>query len=89
MFSSEDSNALESHFLIQDYTEQNAASPVPQQDVSNRDSTITIDDKPLASTPIKLGWRFIGVFFGLCVVNLVCAIDATVLAVALPVSIVN
>jgi hypothetical protein len=89
MFSSEDSNALQSHFKIQECAKRNAASPVPQQDMSVRDSTITVEDKPLASTPIKLGWRFIGVFFALCVVNLVCAIDATILAVALPVSIVD
>lgn len=57
--------------------------------MSVSDSTITLEDKPLAPTPTKLGWRYIGVFFALCVVNLVCAIDATILAVALPVCIVD
>lgn len=90
MFSSEDSNALQSHFQTQKCSKQNAACLVPQQeDVSVMDSTITLEDKPLAPTPSRLGWRFIGVFFALCVVNLVCAIDATILAVALPVCIVD
>jgi hypothetical protein len=89
MFSPEDSNALQSHFQKQKCSKQNAASLVPQEDVSVRDSTITLEDKPLAPTPSKLGWRFIGVFFALCVVNLVCAIDATILAVALPVCILH
>lgn len=89
MLSSEDPNALQSHFQKQKCTKQNPASPVPQQDVSVRDSTITLEDKPLAPMPTKLGWRFIGVFCALCVVNLVCAIDATILAVALPVRIVD
>lgn len=89
MFSSEDSNALQNHFQKQKCSKQNAASLVPQQDVSVRDSTITLEDKPLAPPATKFGWRFIGVFFALCVVNLVCAIDATILAVALPVCIVD
>jgi hypothetical protein len=89
MFSSEDSSALQSHFQKQKSSKQNAASLVPQQYVSFRDSTITLEDKPLTPPPTKLGWRFIGVFFALCVVNLVCAIDATILAVALPVCIVD
>jgi hypothetical protein len=86
MFSSEDSNALQSHFQKQEYTKQNAASLVHQQNASVKDLIITLEDK-LTPTPTKLGWRFVGVFFALCVVNLVCAIDATILAVALPVCI--
>jgi hypothetical protein len=89
MFSPEDSNAPQSHFQKQKYLKENQTSLVPQQAMPIRYSTITMEDKPVAPTPAKLGWRFVGFFFALCVVNLVCAIDATILAVALPVCIRN
>jgi hypothetical protein len=89
MFSSEHSNALESHFQKQRYLKEKETSIVPQQAMSISDSTIIVEDKPLAPPPSKLGWRFIGIFFALCVINLVCAIDATILAVALPVCILD
>jgi hypothetical protein len=85
MFSSDDLNALQSHFQEKQCSNEAQTSLAPQSALSVRDSTITIDEKPLTPPPTKLGWRFIGVFFALCVVNLVCAIDATILAVALPV----
>lgn len=87
MFSSEDSNALQSHFQNPKGLKETQSSLAPQRAMSIRDSTITVEDKPLSPPPTKLGWRFVGVFFALCVVNLVCAIDATILAVALPVCI--
>ncbi|KAM0161597.1 hypothetical protein ACHAPG_002239 [Botrytis cinerea] len=33
---------------------------------------------------IKRGWRFYGTFGTLALLNLICAIDATILSVALP-----
>jgi hypothetical protein len=87
MFSLEDSNALQSHFQNPKGLKETQSSLAPQRAVSIRDSTITVEDKPLSPPPTKFGWRFVGVFFALCVVNLVCAIDATILAVALPVCI--
>jgi hypothetical protein len=83
----EDSNALQSHFQKQKCLKENKTSLVPQQAMSIRNSMITIKGKPVAPTPAKLGWRFVGFFSSLCIVNLVCAIDATILAVALPVCI--
>lgn len=89
MFSSEDSHALQSHFQETKPKRLDRAQTTltPQRTMSIRDSTLTIEDKPLSPPPTKLGWRFVGIFFALCVINLVCAIDATILAVALPVRI--
>jgi hypothetical protein len=47
-----------------------------------------IDIDLLKSTAVaapKRGWRFYGTFASLAVLNLICAIDATILSVALPV----
>jgi hypothetical protein len=41
-------------------------------------------DDPISKKPGR-GWRFYGTFACLALLNLVCAIDATILAVALPV----
>jgi len=35
--------------------------------------------------PEKRGWRFFGTFACLALLNLICAIDGTILSVALPV----
>jgi hypothetical protein len=40
------------------------------------------DEQPV---PVKRGWRFYGTFATLAILNFVCAVDATILAVALPV----
>jgi len=37
------------------------------------------------TVPVKRGWRFYGTFATLALVNLICAIDATILSVALQV----
>ena len=42
-------------------------------------------EKPEQPTPVKRGWRFYGTFATLAIANLICAIDATILSVALPV----
>lgn len=42
-------------------------------------------DGPSPQTPSKHGWRFYAVFGCLCIISLVCALDATSLSVALPV----
>lgn len=42
-------------------------------------------DVPSPQTPSKHGWRFYAVFGCLCIISLVCALDATSLSVALPV----
>jgi hypothetical protein len=44
-------------------------------------------DTPLPPRPQGPGWRFHAAFGCLCLVNLVCALDATSLAVAIPVRI--
>jgi hypothetical protein len=41
---------------------------------------------PRPNKPTGPGWRFHAAFGCLCLVNLVCALDATSLAVAIPVS---
>lgn len=69
--------------------------PVPTYDkIENpNDSTLTMDmDKNLEvekteEVKVKRGWRFYGTFACLAILNLICAIDATILAVALPVGI--
>lgn len=42
-------------------------------------NTIEVQEKP------KRGWQFYGTFACLAILNLICAIDATILSVALPV----
>lgn len=46
----------------------------------------TIEEEKEEVVVTKRGWRFYGTFFCLAIVNLVCALDATILSVALPVS---
>lgn len=85
MFSSADSRALQSHFEDQQAGGTEVSTIILSQSASIRDPVMSVDDKPFPPPSTKIGWRFIGVFFALCVVNLVCAVDATILAVALPV----
>ena len=90
MMSSGDLASLEDHFsggaqkqknlqftsTMEMYTtESKELSPLPS----------VISDKA-GSISAKIGWKFLSAFACLCLVNLVCAIDATIIAVALPVS---
>ena len=43
---------------------------------------------PVVPSP-KHGWRFHAAFVCICIVNLVCAVDATALSVSLPVSLLR
>jgi len=43
------------------------------------------EDSSSPETPSKRGWRFYAAFGCLCIISLVCALDATSLSVALPV----
>jgi hypothetical protein len=59
----------------------------PQKESS---STMQVDqssemEKEKQPVPAKRGWRFYGTFATLALLNLICAIDATILSVALPV----
>lgn len=63
-----------------------------KEDVTLTSTDIKYFDRPLPSTPKTEapktdgpGWRFHAAFACLCLVNLVCALDATSLAVAIPV----
>ena len=89
MFSLEDSNTLQSHFLKQKYLKENQTSLIPQQAISIRDSTITIEDKLVAPTLAKLSQRFVSFFFALYIINLVYTINATIIAIAMLVYIYN
>lgn len=94
MFSTEHSNALQSHFeasemaeekgmkVISIITESLKSRPPSEFEAETRTTTPTAVQSP----PTKYGWRFYGSFVCLCVINLVCAIDASILSVALPVS---
>lgn len=64
--------------------------PVYQQIRTQNDSFVTMHtdsmmEKEEQPVPVKRGWRFYGTFVALALVNLICAIDATILSVALPV----
>lgn len=87
MISPKDLNAIQGHFETKLVSERDVPSLVPNQDIPVVDSSLSLENMTFTSSPIKIGWRFLGVFFALAVVNLVCAIDATILAVALPVCI--
>jgi hypothetical protein len=67
-------------------TRQGYANPL-KEDITLTSTEIKYFDRPvpsgLAST--SPGWRFHAAFGCLCLVNLVCALDATSLAVAIPV----
>lgn len=82
MFSTEHSNTLQSHF---ESPHKEGGSKVVSYIT---DSTMPLEENREPENPLKYGWRFIGVFACLCILNLVCAIDATILAVALPVSVI-
>lgn len=45
-------------------------------------SEMKMEEQPVS---VKRGWRFHGTFGTLALINLICAIDATILSVALPV----
>jgi|ERR1700710_1250447 len=45
----------------------------------------TIEEKEEQVVVVQRGWRFYGTFACLALLNLICAIDATILSVALPV----
>ena len=45
-------------------------------------SEMEMEEQPVS---VKRGWRFHGTFGALALLNLICAIDATILSVALPV----
>jgi hypothetical protein len=45
-------------------------------------SEMGMEEQPVS---VKRGWRFYGTFGTLALVNLICAINATILSVALPV----
>ena len=49
---------------------------------ANRSSEMEKDEQLV---PVKRGWKFYGTFATLALLNLICAIDATILSVALPV----
>ena len=46
------------------------------------DSVVEKSEQPV---PVRRGWKFYGTFATLAILNFICAIDATILAVALPV----
>jgi hypothetical protein len=84
MCSPQDLKALEDHF-----SSITAIDLTKLDDASSNYSSIhdpsfdEKDDNRTSSTRVE--WRFYASFGCLCLVNLVCAIDATILSVALPV----
>lgn len=68
--------------------EESTSTLSPSPGVSSPDSA-SIDleksDMQTEADSKKRGWRFYGSFACLAILNLVCAIDATILSVALPV----
>jgi hypothetical protein len=69
--------------------------PVPNygkiENLNESSLTMVIDEnlevEKTEKVKVKRGWRFYGTFACLAILNLICAIDATILAVALPVGI--
>lgn len=50
-----------------------------------KEATVTVEEIKDQPTVVKRGWRFYGTFACLALLNFICAIDATILSVALPV----
>lgn len=68
----------------------NSPKPIALGDASGVSGWHIEDDVQLienTSTKPKRGWRFYGTFACLAILNFTCAVDATILSVALPVSI--
>lgn len=74
--------------------------PSPRPSISNKSTVTTLtmvgsdemaatqpssEDSSSPETPSKRGWRFYAAFGCLCIISLICALDATSLSVALPV----
>jgi hypothetical protein len=91
MLSTQDLSNLESHFHTQKNVGEKDTSTVRSQTPSIMGpEPVDPTDKKLDVSPSpKLGWRFLGAFACLCVINFICAIDATILAVALPVCVTH
>jgi hypothetical protein len=53
--------------------------------ISSRYTMSEFEKEIEAPAAVKRGWRFYGTFACLALLNLICAIDATILSVALPV----
>lgn len=60
----------------------NSASTILTDNMSNT----TNQNTGMEQQKMKRGWRFYGTFFCLAILNFICAVDATILSVALPVS---
>ena len=56
-----------------------------QHEAMSTMQTDSVMEEDEHSVPVKRGWRFYGTFATLALLNFICAIDATILAVALPV----
>ena len=68
-----------------------AASDLTKQEVVNPEKTEKIDESAANSNSeevekFKPGWRLLAAFTSIAIVNLACALDATIISVALPVS---
>jgi hypothetical protein len=61
--------------------------PMTDSFVSTQTETVTEMEKEKVevAAAVNRGWRFYGAFACLALLNLICAIDATILSVALPV----
>jgi hypothetical protein len=93
MISQTDLSALEDHFHVPKYEKSSSrtiisAVPVPaalSRTLSHSSIEYTKSEDPEGLSANNVTWRFLAAFGCLCVINLVCAIDATILSVALPV----
>lgn len=87
MIAGEDLASLRDHFasnIERSKTTQIVNVDTKESSQESRTPSILAYDSTVVTT--KVGWRFLTAFACLCLVNLVCAIDATIVAVALPVS---
>ena len=72
--------------------EQPTDSEITKSEMLDPDTTETLVEPPSAySNPeevekFKPGWRLLAAFTSIAIVNLACALDATIISVALPVS---
>jgi hypothetical protein len=78
---------------LRQYSVPRKPLPVYEQITTQNESFATMNtdqssemEKEVQLVPVKRGWRFWGTFATLALLNLICAIDATILSVALPVS---
>jgi hypothetical protein len=83
---SSDHSSTSTHMNSEPLYETSISSIMHENNSSANTSVMEKEEVPVEVVEVKKrGWRFYGTFACLALLNLVCAIDATILSVALPV----